>query len=84
MVAVQVALFGLHPVLDRMLDVETHQILQQSAFHSVHKLYMNLSTLQWGTGLLHIWLVLLVWGARDQLAGRVSQTTAILEADRST
>src|SRR6266542_4754949 len=44
MVAVQVALFGLHPVLDRMLDVETHQILQQSAFHSVHKLYMNLST----------------------------------------
>jgi hypothetical protein len=83
MAVVQVALFGLHPVLDRMLDVETHQMLQRPAFHSVHKLYMNLSTLQWGAGLLHIWFVLLVWGGRDQLAGRVSPAKPIWEGDRA-
>ena len=66
MAAVQVALFILHPVLDRMLVVETHHILDRARFYGVHRHYMNLSTAQWAAGLLHLWLVLWVWRAEDR------------------
>lgn len=66
MAAVQVMLYALHPLLDRMLNVETHRIVEQARFYHLHAVYMNLSTFQWSAGLLHTLLALLVWRARDR------------------
>jgi hypothetical protein len=69
MVAVLVALYTMHPMLDRMLDFETHRIVDRSHFYGMHKSYMNLSTMQWTAGLLHLWLTLLVWRTRRTPVG---------------
>ena len=68
MAAILVALYTLHPMLDRMLDVEAHRVVDRSHFHGLHATYMNLSTTQWVAGLLHLWLTLLVWRARPASA----------------
>jgi hypothetical protein len=63
MTAVLVALYIMHPMLDRMLDIEAHRIVDRSRFHGLHAVYMNLSTVQWVAGLLHLWLTLFIWRA---------------------
>ena len=74
MAAVQVALCALHPVLDRMLDPDVHQILEHGRFDTVHLVYINLSTVQWGAGLLHTLLALVVWKFSDGLLKIGSET----------
>jgi hypothetical protein len=77
MVAVLVALYIMHPMLDRMLDIETHRIVDRSHFYRMHKGYMNLSTMQWTAGLLHLWLTLLVWHAgRTPVGGTLARLLA--------
>lgn len=71
MLAIQVVLFRLHPALDRLLQADTQAILDRSAFHHLHKLYMNLSTAQWSAGLLHILLMFWLWRMGDSSRRRV-------------
>jgi len=66
MAAVQVALFLFHPRLDQVLDVSKHAILNRAGFHSLHLLYMNLSTVQWAAALAHLGSVLLGWQRSDR------------------
>jgi hypothetical protein len=61
MVAILAALYTLHPMIDRMLDIEAHRVVDRSQFYGMHKTYMNLSTAQWAAGLLHVWLTLWIW-----------------------
>ena len=71
MVAIQFALYALHPVLDGMLDTQTHRILEKAKFYRWHQAYMNLSTLQWVAGLAHTFVALLIWRTHDTREGRV-------------
>ena len=66
MTAVQAVLSTLHPILDQMLDSQTHQILERTRFHHLHLVYMNLATCQWVAGLLHMLLALLIWSWCDK------------------
>src|SRR4051812_25885455 len=66
MAAVQAALFLIHPRLDQILDFPGHAILNHSSFHSLHLLYINLSTLQWSAALVQLGAVLLAWRRSDQ------------------
>jgi hypothetical protein len=65
MAAAQIALFWLHPALDRLLNAETHQVFDRFRFHSLHNNYMFVSTVLWATGLLHLWFALAVWRGSD-------------------
>lgn len=58
---IELALFALHPHLDQMLDPHGYAILQRASFRHLHNWYVNLSTIQWGATLLHLWLVLAAW-----------------------
>ncbi|MHB8519934.1 MAG: hypothetical protein ACYDH9_04165 [Limisphaerales bacterium] len=66
MVAVQVSLFTLHPMLDRLLDAQTHRILDRTQFVHLHHAYVNLSTTQWLATLVHLWLVLAAWSRAER------------------
>ena len=72
MLAVQVALFSMHPALDQMLDVPNHRVHDRAHFHSLHELYLTLSTVQWGATLLHLWCLIAVWRHLDR-TGRVGE-----------
>jgi hypothetical protein len=65
MVAAQVGLYLLHPMLDRLLDIETHRISDRVQFYGLHRNYMNVATAQWAAGLLHLALLLVAWRRRD-------------------
>jgi hypothetical protein len=55
MAAVQVELFALHPLLDRLLDAPARAILDYDRFDTLHRLYLLSATLQWGVGVVHVW-----------------------------
>ena len=57
-----------------MLDPDAHQILEHGRFDTVHLVYINLSTVQWGAGLLHTLLALVVWKFSDGLLKIGSET----------
>lgn len=57
MVAVQIGLFILHPMLDRLLDFSAREIIDEPRFYFLHRVYLCLSTVQW----LAAWLVLRSW-----------------------
>ena|ERR1700722_10986132 len=61
-----VALFCLHPVLDRMLDTETHQIHGGAIFFNWHRAYMAVASFQWLAALAFMWLTLLAWRTTDR------------------
>ena len=68
MAGFECCLFAMHPMLDRLLDLETHKILERGKFHRLHELYVNLSTCQWMATLLYLWSCLSGWRARDGAA----------------
>ncbi len=57
MAAAQLALFALHPVLDRLVDLNEQTILAPQRFHVLHERYLTITTLQWLTGIVVLWLV---------------------------
>jgi hypothetical protein len=60
-----VGLFCLHPVLDRMLDTETHQIHGGAIFFNWHRAYMAVASLQWLAALAYLWVALIIWRRTD-------------------
>lgn len=55
MAAVQVELFALHHVMDRLLDASAKVVLDDGRFYPLHAVYLTSSTLQWAAGVVHVW-----------------------------
>lgn len=55
MALVQVGLFALHPMMDRLLDSGAKHVLDYDRFDRLHYVYLMSSTVQWAAGLLHVW-----------------------------
>lgn len=62
----QMGLFWLHSRLDSQMDLENHGIVQRPFFKILHRTYLWTCTVQWGAGLLLLYLTLLAWQAQDQ------------------
>jgi hypothetical protein len=59
----QLALFGLHAYLDSLLQVRGRIVLDPEAFRPAHRTYLWVSTVQWGCGVLFLFLTLRAWQA---------------------
>ena len=64
----QAALFWEHSYLDARLQAKGMLILDPETFHPAHRLYLWTHTVQWGAGLVYIWLMLTAWRGEDQAA----------------
>ena len=63
----QVGLVVGHAYLDERLDAKGMMILDPpESFHTAHRLYLWTHTVQWGAGLIFIWLMLRAWRGEDQ------------------
>lgn len=62
MLAVQISLFVMHPVLNQMLDQQAGSVLDRPRFDLIHEAYIKLTAVQHMAGLVHLWFVLLGWG----------------------
>jgi hypothetical protein len=69
MAGAQATLFVLHPYLDSLLQVKGGIVLDPEAFRPAHRLYLWVSTAQWGCGVLFLLLTLLAWRAEDGRRG---------------
>jgi hypothetical protein len=67
MVAALIVLVVLHPRMDRSIDVNTPTIIDYEAFTPMHRLYLWVSTVQWGCALAYAWLTLRAWREADRL-----------------
>jgi len=72
-----VGLFVIHPVLDGMLDKDSHKIHGGSVFFDWHRRYMAVASLQWLAALAYMWVALIVWRRTDE---RKSQGPATPQA----
>ncbi len=63
MAAAQVALFLLHPALDRLLVFRGHQILDSHGFYNLHRVYLILTIIQQFAGVLHVYFLLNAWSS---------------------
>jgi hypothetical protein len=68
MTAGLVALFALHPTLDRMMDPLAKQVIDEG-FYNLHRVYLIIATAVWGAGLAHVLILLGRWRARDLFHG---------------
>jgi hypothetical protein len=59
------ALVWLHPQLDALLDPDLEKIMDRRGFRPLHKGYLWTSTVQWGAGLLALFLTLRAWQGED-------------------
>jgi hypothetical protein len=64
--AALVALYRLHPLLDQYLDPEYRDLSDRRAFRPYHRLYLWVSTVQWGCAVVYLLLTLLAWRAEDR------------------
>lgn len=55
MAAIQVGLFALHPVMDRLLDPQVREVLDYERFDLLHRVYLLSASAQWAAGVLHVW-----------------------------
>ena len=73
MVLLLVWLFWLHGRLDELLVVKGRIIRDPDLFHTRHRLYLWISTVQWACGLLYLVLTLVIWRKQDGV-GKESDT----------
>ena len=66
MLLLQIALFFIHPVIDRLLDPATHKIHDFPHFYNWHRAYMAVASLQWLCALAYLWLTLRLWRKNDR------------------
>jgi len=77
MAAIEVELFILHPVLDRMLITQpVREILDQDRFDNWHRVYLLSTTVQWFFGVAHVWGISLLWG-REKAWGHKEHVASI-------
>ena len=65
MAALLAGLVWLHPRFDAYLDLEAEEVADRKAFRRLHRLYLWLSTFQWGFGLVYAWLTVRAWRDED-------------------
>ncbi len=68
LIACEVALLVLHPVLDARLDVAARRVVDGEGFDALHRAYLWISTAQWIAGLPYLWWTLAVWRRADRAA----------------
>lgn len=68
MLAIQAILFAMHPVLDRMLVPAEERIINHARFYRLHGLYLDLSSVQQFTAVLHLWVAMALWRRADRAA----------------
>jgi hypothetical protein len=66
LLATLIYLVWLHPQLDELLDPESRGISDRGLFRLRHRLYLWISTMQWGAAGIYLLLTLLAWRAEDQ------------------
>ncbi|HET6248271.1 MAG TPA: DUF4149 domain-containing protein [Tepidisphaeraceae bacterium] len=59
MALVQIALFVLHPIMDRLI-VKGH-VTDEDRFVKLHGIYGAISTAQWACGVIHVIAILYIW-----------------------
>jgi hypothetical protein len=69
MLLAQLALFYLHPAMDRYLQVKGGIVLDAEAFHPLHRMYLWVSTLLWGLAVAFTILTVFAWRAEDRSEG---------------
>lgn len=78
MVAIEIELIVLHPVMDRLITVQpVREILDEDRFDLLHHVYLISTTVQWVFGMIHVWCICVLWkqpGARDTAASRTLGT----------
>ncbi len=67
MVAALLTLVWLHPHIDRYMDLEYQEIIDRRALRPWHRAYLWVSTVQWGFGLVYVWLTLRAWREADRV-----------------
>ncbi len=66
MVAIEIELFVMHPMLDRLLITQpVREILDVDRFDFLHRIYLLSTTVQWGFGMVHVWGICLMWAGRN-------------------
>src|SRR5205085_6888698 len=65
MAAAQVALYVLHPKLDRLLDLQARDVLEPRALRALHRLYLWTATVQWAAALVYLAWALAAWRQED-------------------
>ncbi len=71
MVGTLAVLVWLHPQLDQYLDLQQREITDRHAFRTGHRVYLWVSTVQWGCGLVYVWLMLRAWRGEDRALSEV-------------
>jgi hypothetical protein len=59
-------LFRLHLMLDGMMVRESHALTDPALFHSLHRVYLWINTVQWMCGVGYAFLTLAAWRQIDQ------------------
>jgi hypothetical protein len=60
------ALFAIHPALERLLDPTAREVLDESKFYGLHRIYLVLTTVQWVSAVSHLFLALVAWQRNDR------------------
>jgi predicted membrane protein len=73
--ALLIALFVLHPMMDQMIDPQSGNISDRKRFYSLHRAYLWISTFQWAAG--WIWLSILIksWYSNDGTGNQSSRSS---------
>lgn len=70
MATILAILVWLHGRLDALLDLVNNTILDYQTFRTGHRVYLWLSTFQWGFCLLYMGLTLMAWREEDRMVKR--------------
>ena len=65
MVITLIVLIAMHPMLDRLLDAQAREIVDGEQFRPLHRMYLNVATVQWAAGLIHLWCLMMLTVARS-------------------
>jgi hypothetical protein len=66
MVGALAFLVWLHPHIDQYLDPVREKLINGKAFRPGHRLYLWVSTVQWGCAIAYAWLTLRAWREMDR------------------
>jgi hypothetical protein len=67
MAAALAVLVWLHPQIDHFMDLESQEIISRKALRPWHRAYLWVSTVQWGFGVVYVWLTLRAWREADHV-----------------
>jgi hypothetical protein len=65
MLAIELELISLHPVMDRLLVPHAREILNEDRFDLLHHVYLISSSVQWFVGVVHVGAISIAWQPRS-------------------